>query len=229
MASRDATSLQLYLRLLGYVKPYWAPFAVSIGAMVVTAVTEPAFPAMLKPLLDGSFVNKQNGLLAWLPVLIVGLFVLRGILSYVSDYAISWVASKVVLDLRNAMFANLVRLPTSYYDYHTSGSIVSKFTYDVLQVTGAATSVISVLFRDTLAIVFLLAYLFYLNWQLSLVALLVGPAAVGITARISRRWATSTTLSRSRSAAIAWSRCSAGTITRALASMPVRTRCAVST
>jgi subfamily B ATP-binding cassette protein MsbA len=187
MASRDANSLQLYLRLLGYVKPYWAPFAVSIGAMVLTAVTEPAFPAMLKPLLDGSFVNKQNGLLAWLPVLIVGLFVLRGVLSYVSDYAINWVASKVVLDLRNAMFANLVRLPTSYYDYHTSGSIVSKFTYDVLQVTGAATSVISVLFRDTLAIVFLLGYLFYLNWQLSLVALLEGPAAVGITARISRR------------------------------------------
>ena len=187
MASRDVNSLQLYLRLLGYVKPYWAPFSVSIGAMVLTAVSEPAFPALLKPLLDGSFVNKQNGLLAWLPVLIVGLFFVRGVLSYVSDYAINWVASKVVLDLRNAMFANLVRLPTSYYDYHTSGSIVSKFTFDVLQVTGAATSVISVLFRDSLAIVFLLAYLFYLNWKLSLVALLVGPAAVFITARISGR------------------------------------------
>ena len=187
MASHDANSLQLYLRLLRYVKPYWAPFAVSIAGMVLTAVTEPAFPALLKPLLDGSFVNKEGGLLAWLPVLIVGLFLFRGVTSYVSDYAIHWVAGKVVMDLRNAMFANLVRLPTHYYDNNTSGSVISKFTFDVLQVTGAATSVISVLFRDALAIVFLLGFLFYLNWKLTLVALLVGPPAVAITWAISSR------------------------------------------
>lgn len=187
MASHDANSLQLYLRLLRYVKPYWAPFAVSIAGMVLTAATEPAFPALLKPLLDGSFVNKEGGLLAWLPVLIVGLFVFRGVISYVSDYAIHWVASKVVMDLRNAMFATLVRLPTHYYDNHTSGSVISKFTFDVLQLTGAATSVISALFRDSLAIVFLLGFLFYLNWKLTLVALLVGPPAVAITWAISSR------------------------------------------
>jgi subfamily B ATP-binding cassette protein MsbA len=187
MASHGANSLQLYLRLLRYVKPYWAPFAVSIAGMVLTAVTEPAFPALLKPLLDGSFVNKEGGLLAWLPVLIVGVFLFRGIISYVSDYAIHWVASKVVMDLRNAMFANLVRLPTHYYDNHTSGSVISKFTFDVLQLTGAATSVISALFRDSLTIVFLLGFLFYLNWKLTLVALLVGPPAVAITWAISSR------------------------------------------
>ena len=75
MASSDATSLQLYLRLLRYVKPYWAPFALSIAAMVVTALTEPVFPALLKPLLDGSFVHKEGGLLLWLPGLIVAVSV----------------------------------------------------------------------------------------------------------------------------------------------------------
>jgi len=149
MASSDATSLQLYLRLLRYVKPYWAPFALSVAAMVVTALTEPAFPALLKPLLDGSFVHKEGGLLVWLPALIVAVFLVRGFASYLSDYAIGWVANKVVMDLRNAMFSNLVRLPTNYYDNHTGGSLISKFTFDVLQVTGAATSVISVLFRDS--------------------------------------------------------------------------------
>jgi subfamily B ATP-binding cassette protein MsbA len=187
MASSDANSLQLYLRLLGNVKPYWVPFALSILGMVVTAVTEPAFPALLKPLLDGSFVNKEGGLLTWLPALIVGLFLVRGVASYASDYAIGWVANKVVMDLRNAMFNKLVRLPTYYYETYTSGSLVSKFTFDVLQVTGAATSVVSVLFRDSLTIVALLAYLFYLNWQLTLVALLVGPPAVAITRGFSRR------------------------------------------
>jgi len=187
MASSDANSLQLYLRLLGNVKPYWVPFGLSILGMVVTAVTEPAFPALLKPLLDRSFVSKEGGLLTWLPALIVGLFLVRGVASYASDYAIGWVANKVVMDLRNAMFNRLVRLPTHYYEAHTSGSIVSKFTFDVLQVTGAATSVVSVLFRDSLTIVALLAYLFYLNWQLTMVALLVGPPAVLITRGFSRR------------------------------------------
>jgi subfamily B ATP-binding cassette protein MsbA len=187
MASSDATSLQLYLRLLRYVKPYWAPFALSIAAMVVTALTEPAFPALLKPLLDGSFVDKKGGLLVWLPALIVAVFLVRGFASYVSDYTIGWVANKVVMDLRNAMFANLVRLPTNYYDNHTSGRLISKFTFDVLQVTGAATSVISVLFRDSLTIAGLLAWLFWLNWKLTLVALLVGPPAILITRGFSKR------------------------------------------
>ena len=187
MASSDATSLQLYLRLLRYVKPYWAPFALSIAAMVVTALTEPAFPALLKPLLDGSFVHKEGGLLLWLPGLIVAVFLVRGLASYISDYTIGWVANKVVMDLRNAMFANLVRLPTNYYDNHTGGSLISKFTFDVLQVTGAATSVISVLFRDSLTIAGLLGWLFWLNWELTLVALLVGPPAVLITRGFSKR------------------------------------------
>jgi subfamily B ATP-binding cassette protein MsbA len=187
MASPDATSLQLYLRLLRYVKPYWVPFALSIVGMVVTAATEPAFPALLKPLLDGSFVQKEGGLLAWLPALIVAVFLVRGFASYLSDYTIGWVASKVVMDLQNAMFVSLVRLPTNYYDNHTSGRLISKFTYDVQQVTGAATSVISVLFRDVLTIAGLLAWLFWLNWKLTLVALLVGPPAVAITLGFSNR------------------------------------------
>jgi ATP-binding cassette, subfamily B, bacterial MsbA len=187
MASSDATSLQLYLRLLRYVKPYWAPFALSIVGMVATAVTEPVFPALLQPLLDGSFVHKEGGLLGWLPALIVMVFLVRGFASYLSDYAIGWVANKVVMDLRNAMFAKLVRLPTHYYNAHTSGSVISKFTFDVLQLTGAATSMISVLARDSLTIVFLLGYLFFLNWKLTLVALLVGPPAIAITRGFSKR------------------------------------------
>ena len=199
MASPDANSLQLYLRLLSNVKPYWAAFAFSILGMIVTAVTEPAFPALLQPLLDGSFVSKEGGLLAWLPALIVGLFLLRGVASYASDYAIGWVANKVVMDMRNAMFARLVRLPTYFYDTHTSGSLVSKFTFDVLQLTGAATSVVSVLFRDSLTIIALLAYLFILNWQLTLVALLIAPPAVLITRGFSRRLRT---MSRAEQAAM---------------------------
>ena len=187
MASSDANSLQLYLRLLRHVKPYWVPFGLAMVALGVTAATEPIFPAILEPLLDGSFVHKQGGMLAWLPLVIVGLFLVRGTSSYASDYLMGWVANKVILDLRNAMFANLVRLPTLYYDDHTSGAVISKFTYDVMQLAGAATGALTVLFRDSLTIVALLGYLFWVNWKLTLVSLVIGPPVVVITRAFSKR------------------------------------------
>src|SRR5882672_8946002 len=107
MASLDATSLQLYLRLLRYVKPYWVPFAVSIAGMAIVAATEPALPALLKPLLDGNVALEEDGILAWVPLLIVVVFLVRGTASYVSDYTTGWLSTKIVLDLRVAMFANL--------------------------------------------------------------------------------------------------------------------------
>jgi subfamily B ATP-binding cassette protein MsbA len=153
----------------------------------LTAATEPIFPAILQPLLDGSFVQKQGGMLVWLPLVIVGLFLVRGTASYLSDYLMGWVANKVILDLRNAMFANLMRLPTSYYDNNTSGNLISKFTYDVMQLAGASTGALTVIFRDTLTIVALLGYLFWINWKLTLVSLVVGPPVVFITRAFSRR------------------------------------------
>jgi subfamily B ATP-binding cassette protein MsbA len=190
MASSDADSLQLYLRLLRYIRPYWVPFALSIVGMAVLAVTEPAFPALLQPLLDGSFAHKESPLLSWLPALIVAVFLVRGTASYLSDYAIGWVASRIVFDLRNTMFANLVRLPTAFYDNHTTGSLLSRFTYDVMQVTGAATSAVTILFKDSLTVVVLLAWLFHLNWELTLVTLVVVPLVVAITRKFSIRFRT---------------------------------------
>lgn len=187
MHDPTATSLQLYLRLLRYVKPYASQFVISVLALVVVAATEPAFPALLKPLLDGNFLNRQGPMLEWLPLLIIAIFLVRGLASLLSGYAAGWVANKVVMDLRNEMFAKLIRLPTNYYDNHTSGSLVSKFTFDVLQVSGAATSAVNVLVKDSLAIVGLLGWLFWLNWKLTLVSLAVGPLVVLVVRGFSTR------------------------------------------
>jgi len=113
-ATNPPTSRDLYLRLLGYVRPYWRMFAVAILGMALTAATEPLFPALMKPLLDGKFGGA--GQLWYVPVAIVGIFVIRGVLSFVSDYALAWVGNKVVQDLRNAMFGRMVRLPSTYFD-----------------------------------------------------------------------------------------------------------------
>jgi ATP-binding cassette, subfamily B, bacterial MsbA len=175
MLPESISSLRLYLRLLGYVKPYWRVFAASIVAMAVVSATEPAFAALVKPLLDGTFGERDPVLMTWLPLLIVGLFLIRGLAAFASGYCINWVAQKLVVDLRNAMFGTLVRLPTGYYDATTSGSIVSRFTYSVTQVTAAATHAVNVIVRDSLAVMGLLGWLLYLNWRLTALVVVVGP------------------------------------------------------
>jgi subfamily B ATP-binding cassette protein MsbA len=180
-------SKDLYLRLLGYVKPYWKVFLASILSTVLVAATEPAFPALLKPMLDGSFVNKDPTWIKLVPLLLVAIFLVRGMATFISSYSMSWVANKVVFDLRGDMFRRLINLPTSYFENNSSGALISKVSYDVSQVTGAATSALTVLVGDSLTILGLLAWLIYLNWKLSLIALAVMPAILLSITLFSKR------------------------------------------
>jgi subfamily B ATP-binding cassette protein MsbA len=186
---RSTSSRELYLRLLGYVRPYAKVFALALAGMVLAAATEPLFPALMKPLLDGGFAA---GRAPELPPIafagaIVGVFLVRGVLNFGANYLFGWVSNRVVLDLRAAMFARLVRLPARFYDDQTSGGLLSKVAYDVTGVTAAATNVLTVLVKDSIAVIGLLAWLFYLNWKLTLIALAIGPLLVLFVRLISRR------------------------------------------
>ena len=181
------TSTQLYLRLLGYVKPYWRTFAISILGMVVTAATEPLLPALLKPMLDGTFIHKNDTAITLAPLLIVLIFFVRGVAAFAGTYAIGWVGNKVVMDLCEEMFDKLLTLPTSYYDDHATGNLISKLTFDVTQVTAAATNVVTVSVRDSIVIVGLLGWLFYLNWKLTLLSLVMLPIISAILKIINGR------------------------------------------
>ncbi len=163
------------MRLLGYVRPYWKIFALSVVGMALTAATEPLFPALMKPLLDTGFAAKDRSDAYLLPAALVGIFVLRGVLTYSTSYTLAWVTNRVVMDLRLAMFDRLLSLPTRYYDNQSSGTLISKVAYDVSNVTSAATTVLTVLVRDTLAVIGLLGWLLYLNWKLTLIAFAVAP------------------------------------------------------
>ena len=181
------TSTGLYLRLLKYVAPYWGIFALSLAGMVVVGLTEVALPALMKPLLDGTFVYKDAALMHWMPLVIIALVAVRGGAEYVASYSINWVGNKLVMDLREAMFGKLLGLPTPYYDDHASGNLISKITYDVTQVTAAGTSVLTVIFKDSVTLVGLLVYMLWLNWKLTLLALVMTPLIVGVVRLISVR------------------------------------------
>ena len=187
----NMTSSQLYLRLLDYVKPYWRAFAASLLGMIVVAATEPLVPALMKPMLDGTFVHKDQAMMRLVPVVIIVIFLVRGIATFIGTYAINWVGNKVVMDLRDEMFRKLLTLPTRYYDDHATGSLISKLTFDVTQVTNAATTVVTVSVRDSIVMLGLLGWLFYLNWKLTLLTLLMAPVIAFIITALSKRMRTS--------------------------------------
>lgn len=180
-------SSQLYFRLLNYVKPYWRVFTASILGTAVVAATEPLTAALMKPMLDGTFVNKDQAMIRMVPAIIILIFLVRGIGSFISTYAINWVGNKLVMDLRNEMFRKLLTLPTRYYDDHATGNLISKVTFDVTQVTSAATVVVTVAVRDSIVLVGLTGWLFYLNWKLTLLTLLMAPVIALIIRTISSR------------------------------------------
>ena len=181
------TSTQLYLRLLRYVRPHWQAFAVSIFGMIVAAMTEPLLPALLKPFLDGTFVHKDDWVMRWAPVFILIIFFVRGLAGFFGSYAIHWVGNRVVMDLRAEMFGKLMTLPTRYYDDHATGLLISKLTYDVTNVTAAATSVVTIVIRDTIIIAGLLGWLFYLDLKLTLITLAIAPVVALIIRTINHR------------------------------------------
>lgn len=185
--SPSANSRDIYLRLLGFVRPYRKVFALSMLGMAATAMTEPLFPAIMKKLLDSGFVAKDNSDLYLLPLAMVAIFVVRGILTYFTSYSLAWVTNRLVMDLRRQMFGRLLRLPARYYDDQSPGALIAKVAYDVNNVTAAATNVLTALVRDSLTILGLLGFMLYYNWRLTLIALAVGPLIVGVVRVFGKR------------------------------------------
>ena len=180
-------SLAIYRRLMGYTRPYLRGFGLAMVGMVVAAATEPVFPALMKPLLDRGFVDKSGIELWYVPVAIIGIFVVRGIATFTSNYALAWVANKVLADMRREMFAHMLHLPAADFEREASGLLISKIVFEVNNVTVAATRVLTTVVRDSLVIVGLLGWLLYLNWRLTLVAIALIPVIAIVVAVFSKR------------------------------------------
>ncbi|MEW6415045.1 MAG: lipid A export permease/ATP-binding protein MsbA [Pseudomonadota bacterium] len=162
-------------------------FALSLFALVLTAATEPMLPALFKPLLDEGFVARNETFIKWIPILLLALFLVRGVTSFVSTYCMAWVGSRLVMDLRAAMFDRLMALPTRYFDQHPSGQLIAHLAFNVTQVTQAATSSLTTLVRDTVTVLGLLGYLLWLNWQLTLIVFTMVPLTLWVVKIASTR------------------------------------------
>ena len=165
----------LYLRLLSYTFQHKLIFIASIIAMAMFAVTDTAFAALIKPLLDGSFVSKDPETIRLFPFVLIALFLIRSISGFISTYGIAYVGRSVIMKIRQEMFDKLVHMPTKTYDFASSGELLSKLTYDTEQVAEAATKAITVLVRDGLTVIGLLGLMFYQSFILSIGLIVIGP------------------------------------------------------
>lgn len=177
----------LYFRLLSYVMPYWHIFILVILAIIIMAITDPVLAALIQPLLDGGFVNKDPATIQAMPLLLMLLVLIKGLAMLASQVGMTWVASRLVMDLRTGLFDKILTLPATAFDNYSSGVLLSKVTYDVSRVMAAATDTLVILVRDSLAVLGLLAWMFYLNWQLSLIVFTVVPFIIGIVRFISKQ------------------------------------------
>jgi len=187
--TKDQTGpYQHYRRLLSHAMVHWKIFVFAIIGMILVAGTDAALAAYMKPLMDGGFIERDPEVIGWMPVVLIGIFVVRVFAMFISMYGMSWIGRKVIMDLRDNMFAHLMRLPKSYYDMATTGQIMSKFTFDVEQVANATTKVITILIRDTFTIIALLGWMIYLSPLLASMFLIVGPFLIMLVSLVSKKF-----------------------------------------
>ena len=195
-------SWQIYLRLLGYVKPYSGFFALSLSGYALFALSQPAFARLLEyfvEALEGTFttIDKDVGWLLpssllssaiLIPAVMMFISIFRGAGSFLGSYFLAKVSSLVVHDLRCLMFNQMIKLPNTYFDNNNSGHLIARITYNVGMVTTAATDAVKVIVREGLTVIFLFGYLILTNWKLTMVFIAVAPLIALVVSTASKRF-----------------------------------------
>ena len=181
------TLLQRLARIAPYFRTSRGGFAVALLAAATAAATEPLLPALLKTLLDKGFGSTRTFALWMVPVAIIGLYMIRGVATFIAQYALAWAANRGVLALRDVMFARLLDAAPALFTRHSASSLTNTLVYEVQTGASALAHVVLVIVRDSLAIVALFSYLLWLNWKLTLLVALLGPAVALVMRVVSRR------------------------------------------
>jgi ATP-binding cassette, subfamily B, bacterial MsbA len=183
----NIADLRLYIRLLMYLKPHkWRMSAAIVAMLGVSAITA-LLAYMVKPVLDDVFFAKRENMLYLLPPLVVVLYLVKGFLSYTHNYQMSYIGNATVTRLRDELFASIQRQPLSFFDGEATGVLMSRLTYDVNLLQDAVTRVVTSFFKDSFTVIGLTAVIFYREWRLALMAMVVFPVAVLIIVQLGKR------------------------------------------
>jgi len=166
---------EVYVRLFKYVLTYKLILIFSIFAIVITALADTSFLALLKKITDEGFVSKPNNLTSLIPLILILIVLIRAFARFFSSYSLRWVSRKIVEKLRYDIFDNLMKLPIFYFDSNTTGILISKITYETEQLQTIITKVTLTALRDSFTIIAVVSYMFYLNALLAFFVLIILP------------------------------------------------------
>jgi subfamily B ATP-binding cassette protein MsbA len=164
-----------FRRAVSMLGPYKGRLAIAFVGMIFTALTEPAFPAVLRLLLDRGFVSQPSIALWMVPVAVIALFVVRGISTFTTAYMMTWVCSRLLNELRGRIFTRLLDLPASYFVRNSTGNVINSIMFESQQIVDMVRNVITSAIRDCLTVVVLLGFLLWLNWKLTFIVLILLP------------------------------------------------------
>ncbi|VWD48035.1 lipid A ABC exporter, fused ATPase and inner membrane subunits MsbA [Burkholderia lata] len=175
-------------RLWPYIRPLIGIVVLAVMTMGVVAATEAGIPALLKPLLDHGFGAHGSDSAKWyVPVAVIGLALVRGVSQYTSNYLLNYVSNRILLQLRLEMFQRMLHTSASFFQRETASTVINAIVFEVNQILSVLTGVMVTLVRDSLTVIFLLGYLFYLNWRLTLIVAVILPGIGWLVSKINRR------------------------------------------
>ena len=172
---KPAAAWPIYRRLLGYATRYWPLLAVATVGMVVEAIAGGTFVQLMKPLVNDGFVDPKPRMAVLLPLAIVGLFLLRGIATFVTDYGMARVGRSVVRDLREQILGKYLRLPSADFDKESVPAMVSRLNFDTEQVTQASTDAAKTIVTDSLTIIYLLGSMLLVSVKITMAMIVIAP------------------------------------------------------
>ncbi len=174
-----------YRRLLGYLRRHLGAFAGGIAGSLVYSASMVSFGPFAQVFGDRTFTHPDPRMIVLLPLVVVGLFTLRGLGDFTQTFAMGYVARRIIAELRQEMFERVLRLPVAYFDRTAAAELLSKLTYNTEQIGQASTNSVVVLISTSLTVCGLVIYLLWLNLELSLAALIMAPLVGGLATRIN--------------------------------------------
>ncbi|MGB6450478.1 MAG: ABC transporter transmembrane domain-containing protein, partial [Steroidobacteraceae bacterium] len=178
-------AVRTYRRLLGYVRRHLAVFLCGIGGSLVYSASMVSFATLAQLFGNKILTHPDPRMIVLLPLAVIGLFTLRGLGDFTQTYCMGYVSRNIIAELRQEMFERVLRLPLSYFDRSSAAELLSKLTYNIEQIGQASTSSVVVLVSTSLTVCGLVGYLLWLNFELSLAALVMAPLVGGLATRVN--------------------------------------------
>ena len=175
----------IYLRLVSYALKYKFILSLSIFSLLVLALTNTGFLALIKKITDEGLVEKSSESLILLPIFLLILMTIRAAAGFISSYSMRWVSRKIVEDLRYDTFKRIMSLPVKFFDRHAAGNIVSKLTYETEQLSTIVTKIALDAIRDILTVLGIIGYMLYLDWVLTMIFAIMAPVMAWYLKQVS--------------------------------------------